>query len=79
MNLTKSNIFTDVEVTHIFLDPWDERLYTFNSFHDRELLKNLNWQEFKQYKKPAKGNVSLGEKLCVLGALICVLAVFYFI
>jgi len=79
MNLSKSNIFTDVEVTHIFLDPWDERLYMFNSYHDRQLLKNLNWDEFKHYKKAIKGNVSLGEKLFVIGALICVLGIFYFI
>ena len=79
MNLSKSELFTQVEVHHIMLDSWDERIYMFNSFHDREVLKNLNWVEFKEFRKPVKGNVSLNEKLFVLGALICVLAAFYFI
>jgi len=79
MDLSKTQLFTDVEVKHIFLNPWDERLYMFNSYHDRQLLKNLNWDEFKHYKKAIKGNVSLGEKLFVIGALICVLGIFYFI
>ena len=57
MDLSKTQLFTDVEVKHIFLNPWDERLYMFNSYHDRQLLKNLNWDEFKHYKKAIKGNV----------------------
>ena len=79
MNLTKAQIFTDVEVHHIFLDPWDDRLYTFNSFHDRQILKNLNWQEFREHRKPIKGNTSVIEQLCVLGALIFITGVFLYV
>ena len=79
MNLSKAELFTDIEVHHVFLNPYDERLYTFNSYHDKEMLKHLNWVEFKEFRKPVKGKTSVNEKLFVLGALICVIGLFYFI